>query len=924
MENPPNIPEQFLKPYDAASNEKITYKRWEDSGFFNPDVCVKQGITASDAKAFTIMMPPPNATGVLHMGHAMMLTLEDIMIRFKRMQGYRTLWLPGTDHASIATQSKVEKDIYKKENKSRHDLGREELLKRIDSFVEDSRNTITAQTRVMGSSCDWSREAFTLDEARNRAVKTMFKKMYDDGLIYRGHRIVNWDPKGQTTIADDEIVYEERKAKLYTFKYSKDFPIAISTTRPETKVGDTAVAVNPEDPRYTEFIGKEYDAVFCGVPIHVKIVADKEVEKDFGTGALGVTPAHSMTDWEIADRHDLPRPQVINEYAKMMVGDERLLGKKTTEAREVVVEWLRSEGLLEKEEEVNQNISTAERTGGIVEPLPKLQWFIDVNKEFTLPHSDINGIESDTKTTFKEIMRKTVESGQIKILPDYFDKTYFHWIDNLRDWCISRQIWYGHRVPVWYDKDRTEYLPKKITLLLARHGESEANANHVFSGGGNDSPLTELGRQQAKQLGVNLKGRHLDGIISSAMIRAKDTAAIVCDELGFDKNAVVEISELHEVKTERDGKPKTEEWPTISALVRAGRGETVEQIKERADIAIEKISTLPEGTYLVAAHNAFNSCLQARLMGLEGEAIIKHWEKLGIRDNGSYLEVTLMVNPIGPDLVQDEDTLDTWFSSALWTFSTLGWPDKTTDLEIFHPTDVLETGYEILFFWVARMILMTGYALGTVPFHTVYLHGTVRDGQGRKMSKSLGNGIDPLDIAAKYGADAGRMALIVGTAAGTDSKISEDKIKGYKNYCNKLWNITRFILSNTEEITLDPNFTAWTEKDTALRTEFQSLTTEVTREYEEYKFHLVSEKLYAYSWHSLADVILEDSKNVFATGTPEEKASRAQFLLHTLYDFLKLLHPIMPFVTEAIWNLLPTDGRLLMVTKWPIEAPHGR
>lgn len=734
MENPPNIPEKFLKAYDAAATEKNVYERWEASGFFNPDKCVEAGITAPDAKAFTIMMPPPNVTGVLHMGHAMMLTLEDIMIRFKRMQGYRTLWLPGTDHAAIATQSKVEKEIQKKEGKSRHDLGREELLNRVNAFAQDSHDTIVSQVKVMGASCDWSREAFTLDAARNRAVNTMFKKMYDDGLIYRGHRIVNWDPKGQTTIADDEIVYEERKSKMYTFKYSKDFPIAISTTRPETKVGDTAVAVHPEDIRYAEFIGKEYDAVFCGVPIHIKIIADESVEKDFGTGALGVTPAHSMTDWEIAERHNLPKIPVINEYAKMSIGGENIKGKKTTEAREIIVQWLRDEGLLEKEEDVNQNIGTAERTGGIIEPLPKLQWFVDVNKEFELPHSNLTGIPSGSKTTFKETMRKTVESGQIKIMPEYFDKTYFHWIDNLRDWCISRQIWYGHRVPVWY----------------------------------------------------------------------KD----------------------------------------------------------------EEIFT-----------------------GLEA--------------------------PAGEGWKQDEDTLDTWFSSSLWTFSTLGWPDKTEDLRIYHPTDVLETGYEILFFWVARMILMTGYALGDIPFHTVYLHGTVRDGQGRKMSKSLGNGIDPLDIAAKYGADAGRMALIVGTSAGTDSKISEDKIKGYKNFCNKLWNITRFILSNTENITLDENFSAWTEQDSKLIAEFNTIKSEVTKEYSEYKFHIVSEKLYHYAWHSLADVILEDSKKIFTEGTDAEKASRSQFLLATLYDLLKLLHPLMPFVTEEIWSLLPTQGRLLMVTKWP-------
>ncbi len=734
-----DIPEKFLAPYNPAETEKRINALWEESGFYNPDVCIERGVTKSDAEPFTIIMPPPNVTGVLHMGHALMITLEDIMIRYKRMQGFRTLWLPGTDHAAIATQSKVEKEIQKKEGKSRHDLGREELLSRINAFAKESHDTIVSQIKVMGASCDWSREAFTLDEQRNFSVNTMFKKMYDDGLIYRGHRIVNWDPKGQTTIADDEIVHEERKAKMYTFKYSKDFPISISTTRPETKIGDVAVAVHPEDPRYSEYVGKTYEiADFCGVPLSITIIADLAVEKDFGTGALGVTPAHSMTDWEIADRHNLSRPQVINEYAKMMVGDERLMGKKTTDAKEAIVEWLRSEGLLENEIEISQNVSTAERTGGIVEPLPKLQWFINVNKKFTLPHSVIQGIQSGTETTLKEIMRKSVEGNQITIVPDYFSKTYFNWIDNLRDWCISRQIWYGHRVPVWY------------------------------------------------------------------------------------------------------------------------------------------------------------------------------------RDTETYCGVT---KPEGDGWTQDEDTLDTWFSSGMWTFSTLGWPEKTEDLKIYHPTNVLETGYEIIFFWVARMIMMSGYALGEVPFDTVYFHGTVRDGQGRKMSKSLGNGIDPLEVAEKFGADAGRMALIIGTAPGTDSKIDENKIKGYKNFANKIWNITRFTLSSIPDDfdTKNPATHITSETDQAYIAELHTLIQEITKEMNEYKFHIVSEKIYNYIWHTFADKIVEDVKTRLQSDDVSDKISAQYTTYYILENCLKLLHPFMPFVTEEIWGLLPNtdDKKLLMVTTWP-------
>lgn len=729
--------DKFLKPYNPGETEGRIYKLWEESGFFNPDICVEKGVIKQDAEKFSIVLPPPNVTGRLHMGHAMMAAIEDLVVRYKRMQGLKTLWIPGTDHAAIATQSKVEKEISKKEGKSRHDLGREELLRRVNDFAMESHDAIVSQIKAVGASLDWSREAFTLDDRRNLAVRTVFKQMYDAGLIYQGDRIVNWDPKGQTTISDDEIVYEERKSKLYTFKYSKDFPIAIATTRLETKVGDTAVAVHPDDTRYQEYIGKTFEVKdFCGVPLSIKIIADKSVEKDFGTGALGVTPAHSMIDWEMSERHDLPRKQVINEYAKMTVGGENILGKKTTEAREVIAQWLRDEGLMIEEKEITQNVSTAERTGGIVEPLPKLQWFVAVNKEFVLPHSEIKGISSGSKTTLKDIMRTVVENGQIQIMPENTNKTYFHWIENLRDWCISRQIWYGHRVPVWY-KD----------------------------------------------------GQIYNGIEA----------------------------------------PKEDGWK------------------------------------------------------------------------------------------QDEDTLDTWFSSGIWTFSTLGWPERTKDLETFHPTDLLETGYDILFFWVARMILMTGFTLGTIPFKKVYLHGLVRDASGKKMSKSLGNEMDPLDIASKFGADAARMALVVGTAPGTDSKISEDKIKGYKNFANKLWNITRFILTMKDEqkIDFDKSFCKPTPKDLKLIEEQMTIISEITKEIDEYKFHLASEKIYQYTWATLADVILEESKTIFKEGTQEEKYSRMQFLFNTLENILKILHPFMPFVTEEIWQTIKTDGSMLMVEKWP-------
>ncbi|MDP2654987.1 MAG: valine--tRNA ligase [bacterium] len=717
------MPDKFIKPYDPSATESRIYEAWEKSGLFNPDECVKQGVTKADAPTYSIVLPPPNVTGRLHMGHALMLAIEDVFVRYKRMRGFRTLWIPGTDHAAIATQSVVEKQIKKDENKNRHDLGREELLKRIEKYATESHDTIVNQVKTMGASLDWSREAFTLDETRNTAVNTVFKKMYDAELIYRGHRIVNWDPKGQTTISDDEVVYEERSAKLYTFKYSNDFPIPVATTRPETKVGDVAVAVHPDDARYKEFVGKEYDVVFCDVPIHIKIVSDKEVDPAFGTGAVGITPAHSQTDWDIAERHELSHKIiVINEYARMTV-EGRLKDKKTTEARDIIVEWLKNEKLLEKEENTMQNIATAERTGGIIEPLPKLQWFIDVNKK----------IDGRGKT-LKELMLEPIRSGEIKIIPEYFDKTYFHWIENLRDWCISRQIWYGHRIPVWYR----------------------------------------------------------------------------------DEEIIVGVE------------PKESGW------------------------------------------------------------------------------------------IQDEDSLDTWFSSGLWTFSTLGWPEDTEDFKTYHPTDLLETGYDIFFFWVARMILMSEFTLNTVPFKTIYLHGLVRDAQGRKMSKSLGNNMDPLDVTAKFGADATRMALVVGNTPGTDMRISEDKVKGYKHFANKLWNISRFVLDNTNLAQKDAELT---QKDAELLTQVNTLTKDVTIDIEEFRIYMAAEKIYHYAWHELADKILEESKPILASTDASARASRAQLLLTLLDRTLRLLHPFMPFITEEIYQSMPTkDSEFLMVAKWPKPA----
>ena len=716
------MPEKFLKPYDPAATESRIYEAWETSGLFNPDECVTQGVTKPDATPYSIVLPPPNVTGRLHMGHALMLAIEDIFIRYKRMRGFRTLWLPGTDHAAIATQSVVEKQIKKDEGLNRHDLGREGLLKRIEAFAAESHDTIVNQLKTMGASLDWSREAFTLDETRNRAVNKVFKMMYDAGLIYRGHRIVNWDPKGQTTISDDEIVYVEEKVPFYYFQYG---PFVIGTVRPETKFGDKYVVINPKDERYKQYShGQQIDLEWINGPITTTVIHDPDQDMEFGSGAMTITPWHSIHDFELAEKFELDKEQIIDEYGKLLPIAGEFVGMKIAEARPLIVEKLRKKGLVVKvDENYVHNIATAERTGGIIEPQIKLQWFVDVNKEV-----------AGRGKSLKELMLEPVRSGQIKIIPEHFEKTYFHWIENLRDWCISRQIWYGHRVPVWYK--------------------------------------------------------------------------------GEDISVGIE--------------PKEAGW------------------------------------------------------------------------------------------TQDEDTLDTWFSSGLWTFSTLGWPDQTDDLKIYHPTDLLETGYDILFFWIARMILMTEFTLNTIPFKTVYLHGLVRDAQGRKMSKSLGNNLDPLDITAKFGADAARMALVVGNTPGTDMRMSEDKIKGYKHFANKLWNIARFILDNTKEADVEAPLT---EPDKVLLAGIEELAKDVTKDIDEYRVYMAAEKLYHYAWHEFADKILEESKPIFAGNDAAAKASRQALLLTLLDRTVRLLHPFMPFITEEIWQSLPQkNAKFLMVAKWPTDV----
>ncbi len=762
------------KAYEPKEYEDKIYERWEKSGFFNPDNLD----VSENAESYTISMPPPNVTGNLHMGHAVMLALEDILIRYHRMKGRRALWVPGTDHAAIATQTKVEK-IIKEEGSDRHSLGREKFLERVRQFAQASHDTIVNQVKKMGCSCDWSREAYTLDEVRTKFVRSVFKLMHEDGLIYRGERIVNWCPRCHSTLSDDEVEYKNQIGKLYTFKYSKDFPFAIATTRPETKLGDTAVAVHPDDKRYQQYIGKVYELDFVGVSLKLKIIADKSIDPEFGTGALGVTPAHSMVDWQMAEEHGLETVKVIDEDGKIRADRGVYGGMTVSDARKLVVARLQDKGLLEKEEEIENNLSICYRCDTPIEPLPSLQWFIDVNKK----------IHKYGKT-IKELSVEAVRTGvfgrePIRIVPERFEKNYFHWMDNLRDWCISRQIWYGHQVPVWHCRN------------------VECRMSNVE----------------------------------------------------FENHDIVSINE---------------------------------------------VSNCPE---------------------------------------------------CGGVVGQDSDTLDTWFSSGLWTFSTLA--DNSEQIKIkdgklvvdsedfkkFHPTAVLETGYDILFFWVARMIIMTTYAVGDIPFQDVYLHGLIRDENGRKMSKSLGNVIDPLDMIAKYGTDATRLSLVIGTTPGNDMNLSEDKIAGYRNFVNKLWNISRYIIqvchsearrgeesrktAQGDIITgsfADAQDDDFTMADSWILSKLGDLIKEVSEDLDNYRFSQAGERLREFTWSEFADWYLEASKF-------EKTGEKNKILNSCLETILKLWHPFMPFVTEVIWNEINKE-KMLLIAQWPSlnnnQIPSGQ
>ena len=706
---------ELPKTYDPKAVEDKLYSFWNDSGFFHAEVNPKK-------KPYTIVIPPPNVTGQLHMGHAFDETLQDILIRTKRMQGYEALWMPGTDHAGIATQIKVEENLRKEEGKTRYDLGREEFLKRVWDWKHKFGNRIISQLKKLGSSCDWERERFTMDEGCSKAVREVFVNLYNKGLIYKGHRIINWCPHCATALSDAEVEYETQPGKLWHIRYplaDGSGDLVVATTRPETFMGDTGVAVNPNDERYKHLIGKT-----CILPImnrEIPIFGDEYVDMEFGTGCVKVTPCHDPNDFEMGQRHNLEQILVFNEDATVNANGGKYEGMDRYECRKAVVKDLEEGGYLVKIEDHEHNVGTCYRCGTTVEPMTSAQWFVKM-APLAKPAMDV------------------VNEGKTKFVPDRFSKTYLRWMENVHDWCISRQLWWGHRIPAFYCED--------------------------------------------------------------------------CGEMTVSK------SDVH---------------------------------------------TCP---------------------------------KCG-----------------GTHIRQEEDVLDTWFSSALWPFSTLGWPDKTPELDYFYPTSTLVTGYDIIFFWVARMIFSGVEHMGETPFKTVYIHGLVRDAQGRKMSKSLGNGIDPLEVIDQYGADALRFTLATGNSPGNDMRFSDERVQASRNFCNKIWNASRFIQMN---LTIDKDKAVQLPADLALEdkwivSKFNTLVADVTRNIDQYELGLAASKLNDFIWENFCDWYIEIAKTRLQTG--DENVQKV--LCYVLSGAMQLLHPFMPFITETIWQALPHEGPSVMVSSWP-------
>ncbi len=819
------------KAYKASNYEKDIYKLWEKSRVFIAD-------PNSSKPHFSMAMPPPNETGTLHVGHALFLTLQDIIARHQRQKGKDVLWLPGTDHAALATNAIIEKKLVE-QGTDKHAVGREEFIKLVKEFVGNSRDTINTQIRAIGASCDWSRGRYTLDGALNRCVNEVFVKMYSDGLIYRGHRIVNWDPKSETTVSDDELVYKAEKAPFYTLQYG---PFKIGTARPETKFGDKYVVMHPEDKRYKQYRhGDTFKAEWINGKVKATVIKDEAVDPAFGTGVMTITPWHDRTDFEIAERHGLEKEQIIGFDGRLLPIAHEFAGQNIEEARPKIVAKLKAKGLLIKEEEYTHNVALNDRGKGVIEPQIKLQWFVDVNR----PTVEWKG----QLYSLKEVMRAVIEDGDIKILPKRFEKVYYHWIDNLRDWCVSRQIWWGHQVPVWYKK-----------LDQPTMGFDQTVMNQMFKG------KTKTYRQ--KDYGYK---------VGDKILVENTQTGVVFGEISLKSIQKTTVGKVN--LADKDHHVIYQDQDELIAALKKYHPER--KMDKNYPIWVYEYSFKPK------------------------EVVPQIY--VGI------------IPPKGQGWEQDPDTLDTWFSSALWTWSTLvdqdlakdyslsleGLLAGSVDYKTYHPTDVMETGWDILFFWVARMILATTYVTGQVPFKTVYLHGLVRTERGKKMSKSDPDTIvDPMEVIPEFGTDALRLALVAGSTAGNDQRLGKSKIVANRNFTNKLWNIARYIEdsgNNGGEIAPKSPADHWILNKLSISAE------NINKALDSFRFSEAYELLYHFMWDDFADWYVEASK---VEPNPD-------MLNHVLQSTLKLAHPFAPFITEAIWHKLGKK-RLLAAELAPV------
>ncbi len=853
---------ELEKTYDASKVESAIYKKWLNSGYFNPDDKAYKKLPGADERKkrepYTIIMPPPNANAPLHAGHALFLTIEDILTRYQRMRGRRALWLPSTDHAGFETQVVFEKKL-EKEGRSRFTMSREDFYKEIWDFVQDNKHLSEDGIKRLGASCDWSRNIFTLDGRIIKIVYETFKQMYDDGLIYRGNRICNWCPKHQTALSDLETKYEEREDILYYLKYG---PFTIATARPETKFGDKFVVMHPKDKRYAKYKdGQKIDLEWINGPITATVVKDDSIDMEFGTGVMTITPWHDAADFEIAQRHNLDMEQIIDKTGKLLPIAGEFAGQHIKKARPLIVEKLRGKDLLDENKtnaHYKHNVSVCYKCKTPIEPQIIPQWYVNMTKEYGGAKKSAGPGGTNKQQSLRDQAVAAVKNSAVKIIPRHFEKIYFNWMNNIVDWPISRQIWWGISIPAWYCGSSTDRTVLKmgfhesvVPQVLSGKTKTYRTRDHNFQVG---SRIVFENTQTKQIFGYGLITKVLHTTVGQLPLNDPAHGAV------YDKRGQL-----------------------IAAFKRHHPEQTIDE-------------TTPVVVYeyeFAQINKAASGC---------GEIIIaekppKQCPKCG-----------------GKNLEKDPDTFDTWFSSGQWPYAALLATGGPKDLDTYYPTSVMETGWDILFFWVARMIMFGFYKTGKAPFSTVYLHGLVRDKDRQKMSKSKGNVVDPLGVIDTYGTDALRFALIFSTAAGNDIPLSEDKIRGMKHFANKLWNIARFIISNSDQIYPETDLQLLSDSDFTAIIELHQINKNMTEHLENLRLHEAAQSIYQFTWHRFADVHIEESKALLQN--PETSELTQKRLQYVLKGVLRLLHPFMPFVTEEIWGMLD-QKKLLMITPWP-------